>query len=296
MRTLEIIGIGMGDPEQLTLQAVAALGRVDVVLLVDKGETTRDLVDLRAQMMARHGRPDLRVVPIPDPRRDRQSPDYQGAVRDWHQRRVLAYEQALLDHLAPDGCAGILVWGDPALYDSTIRIVDGIRERGIVPLDVHVRPGISAVQALAAAHGVVLHGSGEPVVITTGRRLAEAIAGGAPTVVVMLDGDLECRTCTGRGLEILWGAYLGDPRQTLIRGPLDEVIDEIVAVRARLRARHGWIMDTYLLRSSVPPGAVAETGSAAASAGTDRGAVRAATTITASAAAVIAAPAQIGEV
>ena len=26
------------------------------------------------------------------------------------------------------------------------------------------------------------------------------------------------------------------------------VIDEIVAVRARLRARHGWIMDTYLLR------------------------------------------------
>jgi precorrin-6A synthase len=55
VRTLEIIGIGRGDPEQLTLQAVAALGRVDVVLLVDKGETTRDLVDLRTQILHRHG-------------------------------------------------------------------------------------------------------------------------------------------------------------------------------------------------------------------------------------------------
>jgi precorrin-6A synthase len=180
-------------------------------------------------------------------------------VIDWHQRRVWAYEQALLDHVEPDQRAGILVWGDPALYDSTIRIVDGIRHRGVVPLDVHVTPGISAVQALAAAHGVVLHGIGEPVLITTGRRLAEAIAGGAPNIVVMLDGDLECRTGTGRGLEILWAAYLGDPRQTLIRGPLDEVIEEIAAVRAELRARHGWIMDTYLLRRLVKPGAAAST-------------------------------------
>lgn len=259
MRTLEIIGIGRGDPEQLTLQAVAALGRVDVVLLVDKGETTRDLVDLRTQILRRHGAPGHRVVEIPDPRRDRRSPDYQGAVIDWHQRRVRAYEQALLDHVEPDQRAGILVWGDPALYDSTIRIVDGIRHRGVVPLDVHVTPGISAVQAPAAAHGVVLHGIGEPVLITTGRRLAEAIAGGAPNIVVMLDGDLECRTGTGRGLEILWAAYLGDPRQTLIRGPLDEVIEEIAAVRAELRARHGWIMDTYLLRRLVKPGAAAST-------------------------------------
>ena len=255
MRTVEIIGIGMGDPEQLTLQAVAALRRVDVVLLVDKGEATRDLVDLRTEILRRHARPGLAAVEIADPRRDRDDADYRGAVVDWHQRRVAAFEQALLDHVGPDATAGVLVWGDPALYDSTIRVVDGIRTRGAVPLQVRVTPGISAVQALAAAHGVVLHGIGEPVLITTGRRLAEAMAGPVPTVVVMLDGELACRAYTGRGVEILWGAYLGDPRQTLRRGPLDEVIDDIAAVRADLRAEHGWIMDTYLLRRSPMAGA-----------------------------------------
>ncbi len=252
VRTLEIIGIGMGDPDQLTLQAVAAVGRLDVVLLVDKGEATRDLVDLRTEILRRHAHPGIQIVEIPDPRRDRTSPDYQGAVIDWHRRRVLAYEHGLLDHVAEDDTAGILVWGDPALYDSTIRIVDGIRSRGVVPLHVHVVPGISAVQALAAAHGVVLHGIGEPVLITTGRRLAEAIEAGVPNIVVMLDGALECRAYTGRGLEILWGAYLGDPRQILRRGPLDDIIDEIADGRAELRARHGWIMDTYLLRRPAP--------------------------------------------
>jgi len=248
VRTLEIIGIGMGDPEQLTLAAVAALGRVDVVLLVDKGETTRDLVDLRAEILNRHGKPGRRSVEIADPRRDRTSPDYRGAVIDWHRRRVEAYERALLEHVDPDRTAGILVWGDPALYDSTIRIIDGIRARGVLPLDVRVTPAISAVQALAAAHGVVLHGIGEPLLITTGRRLARDIDAGIPNLVVMLDGEFAGRALTGRGLEILWGAYLGDHRQTLVRGPLDEVVERIIDLRARLRAEHGWIMDTYLLR------------------------------------------------
>ncbi len=253
MRTLEIIGVGMGDPEQLTLAAVAALGRADVVLLVDKGETTRDLVDLRTEILDRHGRPGLRRIEIADPRRDRTGPDYRGAVVDWHQRRVLAYERALLDQVGPDRTAGILVWGDPALYDSTIRVVDGIRARGLVPLDVRVTPGISAVQALAAAHGVVLHGIGEPLLVTTGRRLARDIDSGIPNLVVMLDGEFAARALTGRGLEILWGAYLGDPRQTLIRGPLDDVADQIAELRNRLRRQHGWIMDTYLLRPAREP-------------------------------------------
>ncbi len=32
------------------------------------------------------------------------------------------------------------------------------------------------------------------------------------------------------------------------------MIDEIVDLRARLRAAHGWIMDTYLLRPITPAG------------------------------------------
>ena len=36
MREMLIIGIGSGDPDQLTLQAVKALARVDVIFIIDK--------------------------------------------------------------------------------------------------------------------------------------------------------------------------------------------------------------------------------------------------------------------
>jgi len=153
----------------------------------------------------------------------------------------------MLDELAPDGCGGLLVWGDPSLYDSTIRIVESIGRRGRLDFDFRVIPGISSVQQLAAAHRIVLNGIGEPVLITTGRRLSQAVASGAENVVVMLDGDLACRTLAG-DWEIYWGAYLGSPDETLVSGTLADVIDEIISTRAALKESKRWIMDTYLLR------------------------------------------------
>ena len=49
-------------------------------------------------------------------------------------------------------------------------------------------------------------------------------------------------------MTIWWGAYLGMPQEALIAGPLGEVSERILTTRAELRARHGWIMDIYLLR------------------------------------------------
>ena len=49
-------------------------------------------------------------------------------------------------------------------------------------------------------------------------------------------------------LEIWWGAYLGSANEILVSGRLEAVKDEILAKRADARARHGWIMDVYLLR------------------------------------------------
>jgi precorrin-6A synthase len=39
----------------------------------------------------------------------------------------------------------------------------------------------------------------------------------------------------------------------LISGSLGEVAEEITATRAELRERHGWIMDSYLLRREGGP-------------------------------------------
>jgi precorrin-6A synthase len=248
VRTLLVIGIGMGDPDQLTRQAIRALNAVDVFFVVDKGGATRELVELRSEICARHITGDYRIVEIPEVDRARASPEYREAVVDWHEQRAERFERAMLDELAPDGCGGLLVWGDPSLYDSTIRIVESIGRRGRLDFDFRVIPGISSVQQLAAAHRIVLNGIGEPVLITTGRRLAQAVESGAENVVVMLDGELACRALIGDEWEIYWGAYLGSPDETLVSGTLADVMGEITSTRAALKERKGWIMDTYLRR------------------------------------------------
>ena len=67
-------------------------------------------------------------------------------------------------------------------------------------------------------------------------------------VVVMLDGAQTFATIEPEGLDIYWGAYLGTPDEILVSGPLQDVREEIVRVRAEAAARKGCMFDTYLLR------------------------------------------------
>ncbi len=258
MRTVYVIGIGAGDPDHVTAQAVAAMNRVQVFFTVDKGPDKDDLAALRAALLARHVTGAHRVVQIPDPRRERvpgaaAEADYTAAVDDWQARREALYRAAIRDELAGDGVGGFLVWGDPALYDGTLRILDRIRARSDDPagveFDVISVPGISAVQVLAAAHGVALTRTGRPVTVTTGRRLAaDGFPAGVDDVVVMLDGQTAFAGLPDPDLDIYWGAYLGTPDQVLVSGDLQRVKARIVDLRAQRRAAKGWIMDTYLLR------------------------------------------------
>lgn len=264
VRQLYVIGIGAGHPEQITVQAIAALRDVKVFVVADKGAAAADLVALREEICARYvPGGGYRMVEVADPERERgrvgSDQQYQDVVLDWHERRAARYEEVLLTELGPDDNIGFLVWGDPALYDSTIRIVERLKARGVIDFDYTVIPAISSVQALAAAHRIVLNRIGEPIHITTGRRLRAGLPDGLDNVVVMLDADLVCRTFTDPGLEIYWGAYLGTADELLVAGPLAQVIDRIQQLRTDARTRKGWIMDTYLLRrppaGSVGPGA-----------------------------------------
>ena len=249
MRRLLLIGIGAGDPDQVTVEAVRALNQVDVFVVADKQRGVDDLVALREEVCRPHITGGYRIVEVPDPPRDRAPSTYGQAVADWHEARALAYEQVLRDEVGPDETAGFLVWGDPALYDSTIRVVERIRERGILPFDYDVVPGISSVQVLAARHRIVLNRVGEPVTVTTGRRLHETVAEGRDNIVVMLDGHLTCSTLEEEW-DIWWGANLGTADEALVAGPLREVIGRIEEEREHARSRRGWVMDTYLLRRS----------------------------------------------
>ncbi len=233
MRRLLVIGVGMG-PQHVTREGAEALRSVDWVLALAKADED-PLLEARAAICREYGDPP--VVVVPDPPRDRDPVDYPAAVADWHAARVAAYRAVLEER---PGDVGMLVWGDPSLYDSTLRLAAELR------VEVTVIPGISAPQLLAARHGIVLHGVGEPVHVTTGRRLREAVDQGLGTIVVMLN-----RTLDLDGLEdwsIWWGANLGTPSESLVGGRVGDVLPAILSARDRAKESAGWVMDVYLLR------------------------------------------------
>ncbi|MFC7303647.1 precorrin-6A synthase (deacetylating) [Streptomyces monticola] len=249
MRTIHVIGIGAGDPDHLTLQAIKAIKATEVFFLLDKGEEKSDLTGLRKAMLDEHI-PDgsYRVVEARDPARDRKTDNYAPAVDDWRSRRADIYERLIGEELDDGQTGAFLVWGDPALYDSTLGILEEILERGRVEFSYDVIPGISSVSALVARHRTGLNRVARPVQITTGRRLAQGFPEGVDDVVVMLDAHQSFTHYTDQDIEIHWGAYIGTPDEILVSGPLAEAAPRIAELRAEARARKGWIMDTYLLR------------------------------------------------
>ncbi|MEI8411749.1 MULTISPECIES: precorrin-6A synthase (deacetylating) [unclassified Kribbella] len=249
MREIVVIGVGAGDPEQVTMQAVSALNRVDVFFVLDKGEVKQELVDLREEILRRYAKDkDYRVVVGRDPERDRTTDAYVEAVDDWRRRRADVCADLIATELGEDQVGAFLVWGDPSLYDSTLAILDDIQARGDLAFEVEVIPGISSVSTLAARHRVGLNQVGRPIQITTGRRLAKGWPEDVDDVVVMLDAHTAFTEHLDQDATIYWGAYLGTPDEILISGPLREVAAQIEKTRAEARDRKGWIMDTYLLR------------------------------------------------
>ncbi len=251
MRKVLIIGIGAGNPDYVTIQAVNALNQVDVFFIPDKGTEKEALARLRLEICERYikGR-EYRLAGFLTPERSKDPSNYKENVEDWHSRIEQNYEKLLQEKLDEGECGAFLVWGDPTLYDSTLRIIEKIQSKGDVALEYEVIPGISSVQALAAKHRIALNRIGESIHITTGRKLAEGFPNNADSVVVMLDGEQSFKKIEGGDINIYWGAYIGTENEILVSGRLSEVMNDIEVIRAKARREKGWIMDTYLLRKS----------------------------------------------
>ncbi len=249
MITLSLIGIGTGNLDHVTLAAVRALNNADLILLPRKGEAKSDLIDLRRLLCERLLEEPVttKIVEFDLPSRDDGRNDYLGAVDDWHAAIAGVWAQLIDEHLPDGGRVGMLVWGDPSLYDSSLRITQRLGAAG-KQVDVEVVPGITSLQVLTAEHKIPLNALAEPVQITTGRRLRErGWPSDAATVAVMLDSGGAFTSMPQDDTYIWWGAYLGMDKQCLIKGWLSEVSDQIIQRRAELRDTHGWIMDIYLL-------------------------------------------------
>lgn len=250
-RRILVVGIGPGDPDQVTIEAIAAVRSADYVVVTEKDRPDGDpLAAARAALLDRHVRPTPRVVVVADPERDRDggrtdaTDGYERAVADWHAERAERYTRVLVDER---GDAAFLVWGDPALYDSTIRVLAPVADA--VGAELVVVPGVSSLSALAARHRIVLHGIGEPVHVTTGRRLADAVDAGERSIAVLLNRSLdELRSIDPTGWYVWWAANLGTPDERLVSGPLADVLPDLETARAEVKSAAGWVMDVYLLR------------------------------------------------
>ncbi|MEP9364927.1 precorrin 6A synthase [Nocardioides sp. CN2-186] len=234
MKRIRVIGVGPGDPDQVTVEAIRAIREVDYFIVNDRsgrGGMPDPLVHARERLLDQHLGHEPVIVRISGP-----------------DEGVAAYEAALLAH---DGVAGFLVWGDPAFYDSALRTIREVGEQGEVDLEVDVVPGISSIQLLAARHRLVLQEVGQPLHITSGRLLHEAIAQGQDNVVVMLNRviALDDLPVDVGDWSIWWGGNLGTATEELVAGRVSEVLPEIEAARARLTSGAGWVMDIYVLRA-----------------------------------------------
>jgi precorrin-6A synthase len=245
MLTLSLIGIGCGDPAHLTRKAVDAIDAADLILIPRKGEEKSDLADLRRQICA-----DVlineatRVVEFDLPMRDSARADYRAGVDDWHDAIAASWSREIDKHLGKHGRVALLIWGDPSLYDSSLRVARRLDPQPAI----EVVPGITAIQALCAAHAVPLNEIGEAFLVTTGRRLREGgWPDGVDTLVVMLDGGTAFETLDP-SVHIWWGAYLGMPDEIIFSGSLADIGATIIAARRAARERHGWIMDSYILK------------------------------------------------
>ena len=241
---LTLIGIGTGNPDHLTRAAVRAMRAVDLVIVPRKGESKADLADLRRAILADVA-PDTAVAEFDLPVRDAAIADYTARVNAWHDAIAAVWAQTIAAHDVQS--VALLVWGDPALYDSTLRIASRLTPAP----EIAVIPAVTSITALTAAHAIPLNDIGAPFVVTTGRQLRDhGFPIGVDTAVVMLDGETSFTALPPDGITIYWTAYAGMANEISLSGPLADMADKIIHARAAARAQHGWIMDIYLLRRS----------------------------------------------
>ena len=119
MYDLTLIGIGTGNPDHLTLQAIKAINAADLILIPRKGEGKADLAELRHAICRDVlTNPATRIAGFDLPVRDETIADYRARVDAWHDAIAAVWADAIAAQ--PDARhAALLVWGDPALYDST---------------------------------------------------------------------------------------------------------------------------------------------------------------------------------
>ena len=251
MKKIYLIGIGPGNPDYLTVQAINTMKKVDVFFLLEKGgqKGDEDPVKTRKEILKRYldGVAAYRVVSARIPKR-KKGGNYVEEVKAWREEVAEVVAGLIKNEMEEGENGALLIWGDPSLYDGHLEMLQHILKRGVIDFEYEVIPGITSVQLLAARHKIPLNRIGEPIVITTARKLKECEADEVINTVVLLDSRATFKRFEDTDIDIYWGGYLGTEDEILLSGKLRDIIEELKKTRMEAKKKKGWLMDTYILR------------------------------------------------
>ena len=152
---LYAVGVGPGDPELVTVKAVKALNRARVVFAA---ASTKNDYSLSLSIAAPHMRPDTPVIRLGFP----MTQDVNILEEAWR-----ANARSVLDVLEQGLDAAFITLGDPMTYSTFLYLWRTLKtmEPGLA---VRIIPGISSIQAAAAAAEFSLAESRETLTILSG--------------------------------------------------------------------------------------------------------------------------------
>lgn len=136
------VGMGPGDPELVTVKAVRVLEHADVVVVPVMSADEQGRAEATVRAHVGHDRIRRCVFALDD--RGGATPE-----------RVQAWDAAADLVASYTGHVAFATIGDPNLYSTFTYLADAVRER-LPDAVVDTVPGITAMQALAAASGTVL--------------------------------------------------------------------------------------------------------------------------------------------
>jgi len=248
MKKIYLIGIGPGTPDYLTVQAIEAMKGVDVFFFLEKRKGDEDFLKIRREILERYlDSGTYRVVSARIPKR-KKGGNYVEEVKAWREEVAEVVAGLIKNEMEEGENAALLIWGDPSLYDGHLEMLQHILKRGVIDFEYEVIPGITSVQLLAARHKIPLNRIGEPIVITTARKLKECETDEVINTVVLLDSRATFKRFEDTDIDIYWGGYLGTEDEILLSGKLRDIIEDLKRIRIEAKKKKGWLMDTYILR------------------------------------------------